>query len=252
VAVKSLLLPPSGASEALLALFWRESSLQFHLRHEGVLQLLGVCLDRDEEGGAITEVALVMPRCALSLEAALAEASGCPPPAERLELLRQLARTLSFLHAQGIVHGDLKPANILLEAPGARCAKLCDFGHSRLRRGGGEEASLSLSSAAAAGGGGGTPRYRDPAVASGANALRKASDVYSFGILGWQLLCAAVPFEGMDVAAVLAHTGAGGRPALDRLPASMARVGLLLQRCWAAQQADRPSAAQLAAALEEV
>ncbi len=101
-----------------------------------------------------------------------------------------MAAGLRFLNARGIVHGDLKPANVLRDAKGAG-AKVCDFGHARLRREG-MESSMSLG-----GGGGGTPRYRDPAVSSGRSAQRKASDVYSFAVLAWQVLSEVLPFAGL-------------------------------------------------------
>jgi len=165
-----------------------------------------------------------------------------PPFADRLQWLRQVAGALSFLHSRGIVHGDLKPANVLLDVLG-RSARVCDFGHARLRREG-EDASLS------SGGVGGTPRYRDPAVASGRNSLRKASDVYSLGILAWQVATGLTPFDGMDAVAVVAHTVGGGRPPLDRLPAATpAALRALLPQCWAAEQASRPTAAAVCAAL---
>ena len=212
VAVKSFVLPAGSLDASMEAVFWREATLQYHLRHDGIAELHGVSVDRDDAGGPITEFTLVMPRFPRSLDGVLFPKVAGPPPslANRLKWLYQIAQALRFLHTRGIVHGDVKPANILLDASG-NTAKVCDFGHARLRREG-DDASLSVNA-------GGTPRYRDPAVAARRNALRKASDVYSFGILAWHVLCIAVPFEGMDVAAVLAHTVAGGRPPLESLPA---------------------------------
>lgn len=232
VAVKTLALPAGGTVDpALEALFWRESTLQYHLRHPGVAELHGVYLDRDVEGGPITELALIMPRFACSLEGALFPVSTTVPPmTDRVNWLWQIVEALRFLHARGVVHGDMKPANILLDTK-RRMVKVCDFGHARLRREG-EDSSQSLGAV-------GTPRYRDPSVATGHNLFRKASDVYSLSIIIWQILCAAIPFEGMDVAAVLTHTVSGGRPPLDRLPSAQVLFGTLLQNCWASVQGER-------------
>jgi serine/threonine protein kinase len=238
VAVKVFILPHNAASSVLQAaeaLFWREAGLQYNVRNEGIVELHGACIDREFIDGPPTELALVMPRFANSLEGALASS---PPLADRLRWLAQIARALRFLHSRGIVHGDLKPANVLLDAAG-RSAKVCDFGHARLRRED-MEASMSL------GGAGGTPRYRDPAVSSRRSALRKASDVYSFSILSWHVLAGVAPFADMDVAAVLAHTVAGGRPDLGAIPSETPRFLLeLLERCWVDEQALRPSAAEM-------
>jgi serine/threonine protein kinase len=225
--------------------FEREAALLYHVRHEGVVPLLGASVDRDAPDGPPAELALVMPLMARSLEAAdTVPAAGPAELSARLGWLQQVARAMRFLHASGIVHGDLKPANVLLDASGAR-ALVCDFGHARLRDAGPDTASFSLGGAA------GTPRYRDPAVSSGRSLLRKASDVYSFGILAWHVLAGRVPFEGMDVSAVLAHTAAGGRPDPDALPAGVpGPLRVLLSRCWWENQNDRPTAAALVERLD--
>jgi mitogen-activated protein kinase kinase kinase MLK4 len=247
VAVKALALPPGADAAAAERALLAEATVHFRVRHAGVVPLLGVCVERDAPGGPPTELALVMPRLARSLESALAAGAdsgdaagggggGGPPLAERLGWLRDVARALRFLHASGIVHGDLKPANVLLDAGGR--ALVCDFGHARLR---GDDAAASTS---LGGGGGGTPRYRDPAFAAGRSALRKASDVYSLGILAWQVLTGRVPYAGMDVAPLLAHVAAGGRPDADALPAALpVRARHLILQSWLDAQRDRPTAA---------
>ncbi len=136
VAVKSLIIPVGASAGALAELervFAREAALLFHVRHEGVVPLLGAAVDREVPGGPPFELALVMLLMARSLEAAVAAAAAGPADlALRLRLLQQVARALRFLHASGIVHGDLKPAKVLLDFSGTH-ALLCDFGHARLR-----------------------------------------------------------------------------------------------------------------------
>ncbi len=120
--------------------------------------------------------------------------------------------------------------------------QVCDFGHARLRKD--DDASLTQSA-------GGTPRYKDPAVSSGRAALRKASDVYSFAVLAWQVLTGSTPFAGMGADALKAHAEAHGRPPLDLLPPDTPpEVQALIERCWAGEQAHRPSAAEVSAALQ--
>jgi serine/threonine protein kinase len=284
VAVKTLRPPPGLPPAHLERVFLREASLHFCVRHECLVPLLGVCVDREAEP---VEYSLVMPRYSSSLEAALAGSGGgsgsgsgggsggggegapapapapapaapaLPPLTQRLAWLLAIARGLRFLHARGIVHGDVKPANVLLDARGR--AALCDFGASRAgHRGEDAGASLSLGGGASAGGaGGGTPRYRDPAVASGRNALRKASDVYSLGVLAWQVVTGQLPYAGLDAVAIAAFSSAvpeGGRPALAAVaqaaPGAPPALQPLIAQCWLDAQADRPSASSVCVALE--
>ena len=186
-----------------------------------------------------------------SSSSASASSEGAPAPApaaaallplpQRLAWLLSIARALRYLHAQGIVHGSVSPAAVLLDAGGR--AALCGF-----------SAPLSLGAAAAGGGGGGggaaAARYTDPAVASGRSALRKASDVYSFGVLAWQVVAGRLPYEGLDAAGIAAYssgTPEGGRPALAAVPPALQP---LIAQCWLDAQADRPSASRVCAALE--
>ena len=270
VAVKALRLPPGLPPAQPERAFLTEAGVHFCLRHESLVPLLGVCVDREAEP---VEYSLIMPRYRGSLEAALlggsgssgsgggggdgpaaAAAAALPPLPQRLAWLVSIARGLRFLHAQGIVHGDVKPANVLLDGEGR--AALCDFGASRAGHRG-DEAGASLSLGASAGGaGGGTPRYRDPAVASGRNAQRKASDVYSFGVLAWQVVTGQLPYAGMDAVAIATFSGVqpvGGRPELEavaRAPGAPAALKFLIAQCWLDAQQDRPTASSVCAALE--
>ena len=260
VAVKAFVLPPSAAAcAAVERLFWREARVQFDVRHDGVVPLMAAFVDRDLPEGPSTELALIMPRFERSLEEALmtppspAPPHPLPPLTVRVGWLRTIAAALRFLHASGIIHSDLKPANVLLD--GENRVRLADFGHARLREaeGGGGGGSNSGGGSLSLGGAGGTPRYRDPAVASGASALRKASDVYSFGILAWQVLAGRVPFDSLDVGAIFVRTAGadGDRPPLDALPGDApADLARLLAECWAPAQAARPKAETVCARLE--
>jgi len=203
------------------------------VRHEGVVPLLGLSIDRESPGGPPCELSLVMPLMARSLEAAVsAPAASAAELCVRLRWLQQVARTLRFLHGCGLVHGDLRPATVLLDEPeggsgsGSR-ALLCGLGgrascRSLALSAAAAAASLSLSSAAATGVGGGAAlgslRYRDPAVAPGRSLLRAASDVYSFGLLAWHVLAGRPPFEGMDAAGRGRARGRGGARTPTRCP----------------------------------
>lgn len=108
-------------------------------------------------------------------------------PAEALDWLRQIARALGYAHAQGLVHRDVKPANILFRADGT--AVLSDFGiaKSRDERTRFSQAGFSV----------GTPGYMSPEQARG-QPLDGRADLYSLGVVFYEMLTGQPPYRGND------------------------------------------------------
>ena len=110
-------------------------------------------------------------------------------PAElrrHVEILLEIADALAHMHERGLVHRDVKPSNVLLREDGSTA--LGDFGLARRE----DDLGLTQSGAFA-----GTPHYASPEQASGdSDALGPQSDVFSLGVLSYELLTLAKPFDG--------------------------------------------------------
>jgi hypothetical protein len=270
------LVPPE-----LQAAFWAEVRTQFAFRHPHIVAMHGGYADVDPAAGGVVEVGAVMERCSGgTLEGRLHGGEGgvgaAPGPLkQRLAWAAQVLSALAYLHAKDFIHADLKPENVLLEdgSPGAR-AKLSDFGLAKQR-------ADSLASSTVVGSTyrkeRGTPLYMDPRLMvamtgarvaeADAGSLRKASDVYSAGVMLWELATGRVPFvdslgggslAGVTKEGLYAFVMGGGRPATPEQLAALAPAGLgaLIGRMWAARSEDRPTIvaageelARLAAAL---
>jgi len=167
----------------------------------------------------------------------LAQRLGSPwPHAEVLDLLEALASALDFAHARGVVHRDVKPSNVLLTEQGR--VVLGDFGVARMV----EEASGLTQAEAMVG----TPQYMAPEAASGGPA-GPASDLYSLGVIVYELLTGRVPFQAdTPLAVALAHLSQAPPPARTLNPALSRAVEAALSRALAKQASDRfPSGADM-------
>ncbi|MGW0119661.1 protein kinase domain-containing protein [Streptomyces sp. NPDC003327] len=174
-----------------------------------------------------------------------------------LDVARQTAWGLAHAHDSGLVHQDVKPANVMLEPDGT--AKVTDFGLAGARAASGETAvERPVGGELTAGFGGMTPAYCSPeqaAAAAGAPDVRltAATDVWSWAVTVLEMFVGRMPTRyGQAAAEVLELHLAGGIGAThdDRVPAVPPAVAELLRRCLALDPRDRPAGfAEVAAAV---
>jgi hypothetical protein len=161
---------------------------------------------------------------------ALIERSGRVPIRRALELTIASGEALAFAHAHGLVHRDVKPQNVLLDGDGE--LKVTDFGIAR---------SVNLQSVTESGTVLGTSYYIAPEQASG-EAVAAQTDVYSLGVVLFELLTGRLPFEGESfVAVAMQHVREPAPSVLDVRPEVPVRVARAVERALAKDPAARPS-----------
>ena len=109
-----------------------------------------------------------------------------------VETALQVAKGLQYAHERGIIHRDVKPANILLDRSG--CARILDFGLAKRR----DVATITASGAVV-----GTPMYMSPEQASPGAAVDPRTDIYSLGATLYEILTGVPPFVGTDVQSLI-------------------------------------------------
>ena len=237
----------------------KTASMHYTASCTTIVRMHGIIVDRHDAG---TTHYTVMERLAGTMTALLLKPGGVYHSAAmhlRLQLLADVAGGLAYLHSREIIHGNVQPDNVLLTAvtprPPLPTAKLSDFFSSVWQ--GDDPEKLE--------GERGTPMYMDPVLLDRSARITAASDVYSFGIMAWQVLSGLQPYEAERVATAAANMveavemlkshvcGPGGaRPPLAALvergvPPVVVR---LVEACWAPAQRDRPTMAAVHRFLE--
>jgi serine/threonine-protein kinase len=159
----------------------------------------------------------------------LIQRRGPAPVTTALELAMQIARGLSFAHQQGLIHRDIKPQNVLLNGDGE--AKVTDFGIARsldVQQGMTQTGTVL-----------GTSDYIAPEQAQGQR-VDEHTDVYSLGVVLYELLTNEVPFPGENfVAVAMRHINEEPPPVRDKRPDVSPRLEAAVQRAMAKRPEDR-------------
>jgi serine/threonine-protein kinase len=156
-------------------------------------------------------------------------ARGPLPPAEAMRVLREVAWALAYAHGRGIVHRDVKPDNILLEAATGR-ALVTDFGIAH----GGEPGSDTDPGKIM-----GTAHFMSPEQAAG-DPLDGRSDLYALGVLGYLAVSGRLPFESANLPALIVRQASEEPPSVMRVaPGLPSALGAAIDRCLARDPDDR-------------
>ena len=232
VALKLLILPstlPPDQQSALIGRFAREAQAVSHLSHPNIV--------------AINEIGTWQGTHFLAMEHLEGETlrarldRGPLSPAQAQGVIVQIASALDAIHAAGIVHRDVKPANIML-LPGGT-AKLLDFGIARHS----DDATITGTGTIV-----GSPAYMAPEQVMGQRGT-VTSDVWALGVLLYEMLAGRPPFTGDTIPSVLYQVTHTALPPIPGLPGPLTKV---LRRALAKDPQRRfPDADSLAMALRE-
>ena len=209
--------------------FRREAESVAQLRHPHVVPIYAV---GEGEGLAY----LVMPYVRGESLQQRMEHAGKLPIDEATRILRDSASALAAAHRMGIVHRDIKPDNIMLDGVEGHVL-LMDFGIAKAF--GGSEAGITATGMIV-----GTPQYMSPEQATGEKTVDHRSDIYSLGIVGFQMIAGAPPFNAPSVPALIMKQIAEPAPPLRSVrrdcPASLEGA---IARCLAKEPEQRWSSA---------
>ncbi len=222
VAVK-VLAPRFARNANFVRRFFREAQAAARLNHPNVVSAIDV-----GEAGAYKY--FVMEYVEGPTVAELLARGGPMAPDRAVGIVIQVARALDHALANGMVHRDVKPANIILTETGM--PKLCDLGLAKEveKEGSDTQQGETL----------GTPDYIAPEQARGDAAIDIRADIYSLGATLFHMVTGGVPFIGPTPAVVMAlHLTEPAPDARTRNPAVPARLAVAIRRMMAKDPADR-------------
>jgi len=223
-------LPPEMAAEVRISRFRREIQLVANLQHPHIVPVISA---GDTNGLPF----FIMPFVeGDSLRERLVKC-GRLPIDESVRILREVASALAFAHANGTVHRDIKPENILISGDSA---VVTDFGVAKaISVAGAHDGGLTSGGIAL-----GTPTYMAPEQASADPGIDYRADIYSLGIVGYEMLAGSPPFSAKGPAAMLAaHVLSKPAPLASRRPDISAALAALIMKCLEKNPSDRPQSA---------
>ncbi len=193
VAIK-VLRPSLAADEKIVARFSREARAASRISHPHALSVTDF---GEDEGGVVFLIMEFLDGRTLK---EVIRQDGPLPLTRAVEIMRQVGSALDAAHAEGVVHRDLKSDNImLLNTTGADYAKVLDFGIAKIQESSGEmDPGLTSPDLII-----GTPQYMSPEQCSQSEQIDSRSDIYSLGVILFEMLVGHVPFAGESPTAVM-------------------------------------------------
>ncbi|XP_065864942.1 uncharacterized protein [Euphorbia lathyris] len=226
----------SSEEERLTLEFWREAEILSKLHHPNVVAFYGVV--QDGPGGTLATVTEYMVDG--SLRHVLLKKDRYLDRRKRLLIAMDAAFGMEYLHSKNIVHFDLKCDNLLvnLKDPQRPICKVGDFGLSKIKR-----------NTLVSGGVRGTLPWMAPELLNGSsNKVSEKVDVFSFGIVLWEILTGDEPYANMHYGAIIG--GIVNNTLRPTIPSYCdAEWKKLMEQCWAPNPAVRPSFTEIAGRL---
>jgi serine/threonine-protein kinase len=222
VAIK--VLPPELAFRTdVRRRFLREAETAAQLSHPDIVPIYSV----DERGGLVYFVMALVDGENLSTRLA----RGRPEVEETRRILSDVADALAYAHSHGVIHRDIKPDNIIVRREDGR-ALVTDFGIARAVE---SDSHLTATGVAV-----GTPAYMSPEQALGEREVDGRSDIYSLGIVAYQMLAGALPFTAANTPAMMMkHVSEMPRPLLQARPDLPPGLAAAVERALAKRPEDR-------------
>ena len=239
---------PELAAGVNVERFKREILVAARLQHPHIVPVLSASQVRTSAGDVLPYY--VMPFVAgESLRARVAE-RGPLSPSEVVSVLRDVAKALEYAHANGVVHRDIKPDNVLIAGS---AAAVLDFGIAKALAAatagtapsqGADRVTVEPSTQALTqlGSSIGTPAYMAPEQAAGDPTIDHRADLYAFGCTAYELLTGQPPFANRSVAALFAaHLTEAPMPIASRRADVPPALAALVERCLAKDPDARPA-----------
>jgi serine/threonine protein kinase len=246
VAIK-VLHPALAADDKIVARFSREAKAASRISHPHALSVTDF---GESENGVVF---LVMEYLNGETLKEVIKSEGQMPLPRVREIIRQVCGALEAAHAEGVVHRDLKSDNIMLiDVGGGDWAKVLDFGIAKITEKVGQDPALTAPNLII-----GTPQYMSPEQCSQAAEIDSRSDIYSLGVILYEMLVGHVPFTGESPTAIMMkHLQEPPPSVLDERKDLPAAVGRVVMRAMAKRPEDRfqtvsELAEELSAAVEE-
>jgi hypothetical protein len=235
VAIK-VLLPHLAADQSFLARFRREAVAAARLSHPHIVSIYDTCAGEDCE-------AIVMELVRGRTVREVLDDRGALPVRQAVEIAVQVADALAHAHANGLVHRDVKPGNILLSEDGR--VLVADFGIAKALEGASDLTEVGQVV--------GTAKYLSPEQVQG-HAVDDRSDVYSLGVVLYEMLCGRPPFSGANATAIAMAllTTEPLRPRQIRAGVPRALEDIVLHAMARSPEQRYPSAVALRSALAKV